>query len=402
MAPVLYSFDDFFWMPETAFRLMGYDALRRSKSAWLELLMWVFYIFCGVIHTFFNCIMIYRLYEMDFKETHISLIMRYATEITFVINSDTKFVTYLWHRSSIQRVHARLAELYPQTTPMRLQYQVEKYYWSRALRILIALYFGASALMVEGPLLESMYMYVRDWLHMGRQHAQFSYLHYYPFISLDAEKPSLVGYIGTYLGENLHTLVMVNSNMGLDLWMVCFVGQLCMHFDYIGRTLQAYQPDRQHDVADCEFLAHLVVKHQRLMEIQKEINSIFGESLILNLITTAGVFCTVGVYILLQGLDLEGVSYLIFIFTAIAQLYLICYYGELITSLSTYVGQAAYSHTWYNASQAYKKQLLLIMLRSQRPAELSAMGFLALSVDTFKQLMSVSYRVFALIRTMIQ
>lgn len=52
---------------------------------------------------------------------------------------------------------------------------------------------------------------------------------------------------------------------------------------------------------------------------------------------------------------------------------------------STYITNAAYNHNWSDAPPDYKKSLLIIIARAQRPAELTAMGYLPVSLDTFKQ-----------------
>ncbi|XP_046866923.1 odorant receptor 85f-like [Drosophila willistoni] len=74
----------------------------------------------------------------------------------------------------------------------------------------------------------------------------------------------------------------------------------------------------------------------------------------------------------------------------------------MVNTLSTSIANAAYSNNWFDASLSCKKNLQLIAIRAQRPVELSALGYLPLSLETFKEVMTVTYRVFALIREMIQ
>lgn len=44
---------------------------------------------------------------------------------------------------------------------------------------------------------------------------------------------------------------------------------------------------------------------------------------------------------------------------------------------------------WYNGSISYRKRLLLIMQRAQKPAELSAKGVIIISLDNFKNVGSI-------------
>jgi len=70
--------------------------------------------------------------------------------------------------------------------------------------------------------------------------------------------------------------------------------------------------------------------------MQNDLNQIFGGSLLLSLLTTAAVLCTVAVYTLLQGVSLEGCTYVIFIGTSVMQVYLVCYYGQQVLDLVGY------------------------------------------------------------------
>jgi len=60
--------------------------------------------------------------------------------------------------------------------------------------------------------------------------------------------------------------------------------------------------------------------------------------------------------------------------------------GHLVTYLfqSTKISEAAYENKWYDGSLRYKKKILFIMGRAQRPAEISAKGIIIISLDTFK------------------
>jgi len=49
------------------------------------------------------------------------------------------------------------------------------------------------------------------------------------------------------------------------------------------------------------------------------------------------------------------------------------------------VAHAVYNHDFHDASIAYKRYLLIIIIRAQQPVELNAMGYLSISLDTFKQ-----------------
>ncbi|XP_030242608.1 odorant receptor 85f [Drosophila navojoa] len=388
---LMYNYEDFTWIPTISYRLCGFDVLdtpNKPRPLWMKLYHWA----CVCSHICCVCFMFRRIIERD-TINNISLIMRYATLVTYVVNSDTKYGTSQ-QKQAFQRLNGKLAKLFPKSKQSKIDHRVDEYYWPRPTIVLIVVYYGSSAMVVLGPLLQSGYIYLME--------NRFSYVHCYPYYIFDPEQDPLWQYFLIYALEWLHSTLMVISNMSTDLWLVSFEVQICMHFDYIARSLENYKPNSTRDPKDRKFISQIVNRHNDLLELQEEINGIFGSSLLLSLLTTAGVFCTVAVYTQIQGLNLEGITYVVFMLTASSLVYLVCYYGEKVKSLSTYITNAAYNHNWSDAPPDYKKSLLIIIARAQRPAELTAMGYLPVSLDTFKQVMTVTYRVFALIRQMIE
>ncbi|XP_002138147.2 odorant receptor 49a-like [Drosophila pseudoobscura] len=191
---------------------------------------------------------------------------------------------------------------------------------------------------------------------------------------------------------------IVNVSLGTDLWMMCVSSQICMHFGYLAKKLAAYLPSRERERADCEFLCSFVQKHQQILRLHKEVNQVFGLLLASNLFTTASLLCCMAFYTVVQGLNAEGISYMMLFASVAAQFYMVSSYGQRLIDLSFSISMAAYLQNWYDGSIRYKKDLLLIMARAQRPAEISAKGIIVISLDTFKILMSITYRFFAVIR----
>ncbi|XP_046869651.1 odorant receptor 85f-like [Drosophila willistoni] len=323
-------------------------------------------------------IMILNIYEAKFMD-NIALVIEYATMFTFAINSDIKFVTSL-RLGAIRRLNENLKAIYPQQTIERIEYLVNEFYWPRPLLIMIIFYFVSTAMVLVGPFFQSVFMY---FYYPG---IEFPYLHYYPFFHFDPQHHTAWHYLGIYLIEWLHASHMIVSNMSTDLWLVCFQIQICMHFSYINRSFSNFEPHSENDLQDRQFMAELITKHNILTELQNDLNGIYGSSLLFTMVTTASLFCTAAVNIQIQGFSLEGVTLLMF----------------MVNTLSTDIAFSAYSHNWSDASLSYRKYLLIIAIRAQQPIELSAMGYMPMSHDTFKLVMTVSYRLFALLRQMIQ
>ncbi|KAH8242705.1 hypothetical protein KR032_001342 [Drosophila birchii] len=392
MEPVHYNYEDFGWLPTAVFRLMGYDILGTPKTRLRRIVMRLYRILCLGCHGFCVGFMFFRIVEGE-TINNISLIMRYSTLVTYVINSDTKYATCL-QRKAIQSLNTKLSDLYPKTTLDRTYHRVNEHYWSKMFIYLIIFYIGSSIMVVIGPLITSIISYFTN--------SGFTYMHCYPYFIYDPETDSKWIFVGIYAVEWLHSTQMVISNVAADLWLIYFQVQINMHLRGIIRSLEDHKPSVHQEDEDRRFVAKIVEKQVYLVELQNDLNGIFGGSLLLSLLTTAAVLCTVSVYTLIQGLNMEGITYVIFIATSSMQVFLVCYYGQEVFDLSLNIGQAVYNHDFHNASIAYKKWLLIIIIRAQQPVELSAMGYLPISLDTFKQVMTVTYRVITMLRQMIQ
>ncbi|XP_016959768.3 odorant receptor 85f [Drosophila biarmipes] len=392
MEPVQYSYEDFSRFPATVFWMMGYDVLGVPKTRSQRILFRVYHFICLASHSVCVGFMIFRMVEAKTID-NIPLIMRYSTLVTYIINSDTKYATCM-QRGAIQSLNSKLARIYPKTTLDRIYHRVNDHYWSKSFVYLVIIYIGSSIMVVIGPIITSL---ISLFNHHG-----FSYMHCYPYFIFNPEKHSNWIYLGIYVLEWLHSTQMVISNIGADIWLIYFQVQINLHFRGIIQSLEDHKPSVENDYKDREFLSKIVDKQVYLASMQNDLNDIFGGSLLLSLLTTASVLCTVAVYTLLQGVSLEGCTYVIFIGTSAMQVYLVCYYGQQVLDLSAQVAHAVYNHDFHNASIAYKKYLLIIIIRAQQPVELSAMGYLPISLDTFKQLMSVTYRVITMLRQMIQ
>lgn len=96
-------------------------------------------------------------------------------------------------------------------------------------------------------------------------------------------------------------------------------------------------------------------------------------------------------------------KYIFFLMTAVAQIYMMCLYGnKIIESVrkvignisifllfktiflqSTGVSDSIYEQDWFNAEIRYKKLLILMIARAQKPAMITAYKFSSVSNSSF-------------------
>ncbi|CAG9568677.1 unnamed protein product [Danaus chrysippus] len=79
--------------------------------------------------------------------------------------------------------------------------------------------------------------------------------------------------------------------------------------------------------------------------------------------------------------------FLVFLSCNLAQIFLLCYFGDLVMKSSMEVSSSIYNSMWYKMDAKSTKSLLIVHFRSLKPCKLTAFGFSDVSLKSF---MSVS------------
>ncbi|XP_013097554.1 odorant receptor 49a-like [Stomoxys calcitrans] len=325
------------------------------------------------------------------------LLLRLISGLQYAVFALSKFVCFKWRLKDAADVYMKLMEIYPKTSLEHRLYRVIDFFWPKKILIVIYLYLGSIFFIGISPLLEGVVMYLVDCLRVGLGNAEFAYIKLYDIpYGFNHRRP--FSYMVTYMMEVFHVQFVLIANVCPDIWLLCFTMQLCMHFNYLARIMEEYEPDESAPKKDQQFIAEFVKKHQIVLNIGQNVKDLFSVLLLIVFMSIATTLCCAGVYTLTQGLGRELLEYCAFLPCAIGNFFLICYYGQQLATYSEKVADAAYNHPWYNGSQSYKKTILIIMIRASRAVELNAYGLKPICLDAFKMLMGESYRVFAVLK----
>ena len=74
-----------------------------------------------------------------------------------------------------------------------------------------------------------------------------------------------LNYMFTYVSEILHAIFIITCTIMGDLLLLCFCLQLCMHFDFLSRLLENYEPDALAEAKYQLFIGDFVKKYQILL-----------------------------------------------------------------------------------------------------------------------------------------
>ncbi|CAH1635269.1 unnamed protein product [Spodoptera littoralis] len=151
---------------------------------------------------------------------------------------------------------------------------------------------------------------------------------------------------------------------------------------------------------DKDRLKELVLRHIELMRCVDIMETIFSTSILFNALTSSVIICITGFNVsVVENVFMVG-SFLAFLIFSVVEIFLYCYYGDIIMRSSMNVGNAIYNSCWYMTGVADRKLFLIIITRSQTPCELTAHGFAKINLYTFSSILSTAWSYFALLKTM--
>ncbi|KAJ8673482.1 hypothetical protein QAD02_004744 [Eretmocerus hayati] len=143
-----------------------------------------------------------------------------------------------------------------------------------------------------------------------------------------------------------------------------------------------------------------VIFHQKVVKFCREINHFMQSFFVIMVLCTVYNLSLIS----LQLLENDGnfFKYVTLLALNFLQLY-ICQWGpEQLLTESEAVGEAAYSAALAHGQINIRanKMLLLVMMRAQRPAQLTAGGYINLSMETFGNMIKSAFSFFTVARNL--
>ncbi|XP_044270430.1 odorant receptor Or2-like [Tribolium madens] len=96
----------------------------------------------------------------------------------------------------------------------------------------------------------------------------------------------------------------------------------------------------------------------------------------------------------------EYFSLLSYEFAIIVEIFMYCWFGNEIEEKSTNIPYAAFESDWVDASKESKGNMIIFMMRCQRPLQISALNLFYLSVETFIKILRAAWSYFTLLYQM--
>nr|QNS36230.1 olfactory receptor 40 [Mythimna separata] len=225
----------------------------------------------------------------------------------------------------------------------------------------------------------------------------------YPF---DPTKNWLI-YIVVYIFQLYSMTLLVGMYMGAALIMTTSCALLGIEFLMIKHDLDQVEPRPNREkgyVVDADgndrpSIEMFVERHQKLLRLSRQLDNVFTGMVFIDVLFVGITTCAFSV----MGQYARGPGYMLVSYIGIASsmltvLYL-CYYGELLSSASTSIGDAAYDNLWYKGGKQYKMAILFIIKISQKPCCLTSLRHVVVSMTMFTKVISTTWSYFSLMNS---
>ncbi|NP_001159625.1 olfactory receptor 57 [Bombyx mori] len=148
-----------------------------------------------------------------------------------------------------------------------------------------------------------------------------------------------------------------------------------------------------------ERLRNIISQHKRALDAAEAIKHYLSGALLVQLMVSIVVICTTAYQLAVKkSTTMQSLTMAGYLFGTSLEVFLFCYQGEFLRESSEEIADAAYECPWYTLTRPLKKTLLIIMTRAQRPATLTAGGFVTLDITEYMAIMKASYSFFTVLQ----
>ncbi|XP_016973054.1 odorant receptor 13a [Drosophila rhopaloa] len=243
------------------------------------------------------------------------------------------------------------------------------------------------------------------------QDRPFPYKMVFPY---NANK-SWISYVLTYIFTSYAGICVVTTLFAEDSLFGFFITYTCGQFQLLHERIDKLftEHNENDEQMQLERLKGIVQKQNNIIRFANRLEDFFNPILLVNLLISSVLICMVGFQII-TGKNMfigDYVKFIIYISSAISQLYVLCENGDALIKQSTLTAQILYSCQWEvpariqphsrksTGKDNIRNHLWFMILCSQQPVRITAFKFSTLSLQSFTAILSTSMSYFTLLRS---
>ena len=287
-----------------------------------------------------------------------------------VIVALVKTATTFWNRQTIRIIMQELQNFFDRRSAYSSAYNVQAYLTSylRFVKIYGVLFL---ALFIQ-PVVVPILMY----LFNGSMILNVDY--WFPF---DPLQPSTYPFAQLWISTAAYVTII--NTLAAETLLYAMLSVLVMEFDILKMNFLTFK-DVPKNQRSMEF-GNLIKRHNKLFDLCDKLQNIYKFSFLCTFDITSLCMCLAAFRLSVSTDHVEDYSYFIpYLGVMGGQVLLLCVFCQKLTDSSLAVSKGVYDIGWTDIDDiALKKQLIFVILRSNKPKQLTAMNFFDISLEAF-------------------
>ncbi|EFN71823.1 Putative odorant receptor 13a [Camponotus floridanus] len=214
-------------------------------------------------------------------------------------------------------------------------------------------------------------------------------------MELPFEIKSTSVYIIVLFTQFVHQTSAASTIGVLNSLLITLVLHVCGQIDIVRQRLNEITRKNIKQGVTVSIMKTLIVRHQRIISFSKNIESLFSSIALVQFVSNTLVICCLGFLIVISigapGGSTMLVKSVLFYVVICLDAFIFCFVGEYLSTKSRMIGDAAYESLWYESNPNQNRDVLLMIIRSQKHLTLTVGKFVDLSFQQFANIFQYRY-----------
>ncbi|XP_011251206.2 odorant receptor 13a-like [Camponotus floridanus] len=201
-------------------------------------------------------------------------------------------------------------------------------------------------------------------------------------------------YIAILITQFIHQMSTASTEGVLNSLLISLVLHVCGQIDIVQQKLNEITRQSIEQGAAKGIMKKVIVRHQKIISFCNNIEGLFSNIALIHFVSNILVICCLGFLIVISigvpGGSIVLVKSVLFYVAICLGAFIFCFVGEYLSTKSRMIGDAAYKSLWYESNSNQHRDVLIMILRSQKQLTLTVGKFVDLSLQQFTDIVKAS------------
>ncbi|EDW65846.1 odorant receptor 19a [Drosophila virilis] len=206
-------------------------------------------------------------------------------------------------------------------------------------------------------------------------------------------------YLTTICLQNIGVFILAVIALNNDTYPVAYLIVVAGHCKAL--ALRIAKLGHTSDVTQSQTNAQMIAcieDHKTILQLVNTMENSVSFACFIQFVCTATSLCSLSFFAFYVEMSLLKMLHLFFMLLAIIiETFIVCYASEQVTHEGEQMAHAIYACNWINQSVQFRRNLLLMLMRSQRPIGIVAVKTLPVRMRTLVAVIKGAYTMFSLL-----